>query len=84
MGKTRIGSIKQKILIEGDVNLLEDYEILVTSDEHFGTILKEKSENGIKTLAVLEVSALNKRLEEVAKAAYDEGYKRGIADGGLS
>ena len=30
MGKTKIGSMKQKILVQGDINLLEPNEILVT------------------------------------------------------
>lgn len=41
MGKTKIGSMKQKILVQGDINLLEPNEILVTQSEGY-TVLREK------------------------------------------
>lgn len=41
MGKIKIGSMKQKTLVQGDVNLLETNEILVTQSEGY-TILREK------------------------------------------
>lgn len=33
MGKTRVGSMKQLALVEGDVNLLAKNEILVSEEE---------------------------------------------------
>ena len=49
MGESRIGSMRQKALVEGDENLLEQNEILVTEQEGY-TILRERTETGdIKT-----------------------------------
>lgn len=53
MGKIKIGSMKQKILVQGDINLLESNEILVTQSEGY-TILREKDCNkNIKTYVVV-------------------------------
>ena len=53
MGKTKIGSVKQKTLVQGDVNLLGQNEILITQSEGY-TILREKTSDGqIKTLVVI-------------------------------
>ena len=53
MGKTKIGSVKQKTLVQGDVNLLGQNEILVAQSEGY-TILREKTPDGqIKTSVVI-------------------------------
>lgn len=53
MGKTKIGSMKQKILVQGDINLLEPNEILITKSEGY-TILRERLTGGkIKTSIVV-------------------------------
>lgn len=53
MGKTKIGSVKQKTLVQGDVNLLGQNEILITQSEGY-TILREKTSDGqIKTSVVI-------------------------------
>ncbi len=53
MGKIKIGSMKQKVLVQGDINLLEPNEILVTQSEGY-TILREKDCNrNIKTYIVI-------------------------------
>ena len=53
MGKTKIGSVKQKTLVQGDVNLLGQNEILVAQSEGY-TILREKTSDGqIKTSVVI-------------------------------
>ena len=53
MGESRIGSMRQKELVEGDENLLEQNEILVTEQEGY-TILRERTETGdIKTFVVV-------------------------------
>ena len=53
MGKTKIGSVKQKTLVQGDVNLLGQNEILVAQSEGY-TILREKTCDGqIKTSVVI-------------------------------
>ena len=53
MGKVKIGSMRQKILVQGDINLLESNEILVTQAEGY-TVLREKDSNkNIKTYIVI-------------------------------
>lgn len=53
MGKLRIGSMRQKALVEGDDNLLEQNEILVTEKEGY-TILRGRTETGeLKTFVVI-------------------------------
>ena len=53
MGKTKIGSMKQKILVQGDSNLLDYNEILITESEGY-TILRERMADGqIKTSVVV-------------------------------
>lgn len=52
MGKIKIGSMKQKILVQGDPNLLEKNEILITESEGY-TILRERTTEGIKTSIVI-------------------------------
>ena len=53
MGKIRIGSMKQKTLVEGDANLLETDEILVTEEEGY-TVLRERTETGeLKTSVIV-------------------------------
>ena len=53
MGKTKIGSMRQKILVQGDVNLLGTNEILITQSEGY-TILRERMPDGqIKTSVVI-------------------------------
>ncbi len=81
MAKARIGLIRQKVLIEGDINLIEPYEVLVTSDENFDTLLKERSSDGIKTSVVLSMEDYISRLEAAHKEGYDEGYEAGSNTG---
>lgn len=53
MGKIKVGSMKQKTLVEGDANLLETDEILVTEEEGY-TVLRERTETGeLKTSVVI-------------------------------
>lgn len=53
MGKTKIGSMKQKILVQGDSNLLDYNEILITESEGY-TILRERmTDSQIKTSVVV-------------------------------
>lgn len=53
MGKVKIGQIKQKILVEGDSNLLQQGEVLITEEEGY-TILRERTSTGdLKTYVVI-------------------------------
>ena len=64
MGKTKIGSMKQKILVQGDINLLEPNEILVTKSEGY-TILRERMADGqIKTSVVVPLEEFKAQKEE--------------------
>ena len=60
MGKTRVGSMKQLALVEGDVNLLSKNEILVSEEEGY-TILRKRLDSGdIKTFVVIPLEDFNK------------------------
>ena len=53
MGKVRVGSMKQIVLVEGDVNLLGDNEVLISKEEDY-TILRKREDNGtIETYVVV-------------------------------
>ena len=67
MGKTKIGSMKQKILVQGDINLLEPNEILITQSEGY-TILRERLPGGqIKTSVVIPLEEFKASKEEPRK-----------------
>lgn len=67
MGKTKIGSMKQKILVQGDINLLEPNEILVTQSEGY-TVLREKDYNkNTKTYIVVPLEEFKAEEEESKK-----------------
>ena len=60
MGKTRVGSMKQLALVEGDVNLLSKNEILVSEEEGY-TILRKRLDSGsIKTFVVIPLEDFRK------------------------
>ena len=60
MGKTRVGSMKQLALVEGDVNMLSKNEILVSEEEGY-TILRKRLDSGdIKTFVVVPLEDFNK------------------------
>lgn len=64
MGKTKIGSMKQKILVQGDINLLEPNEVLVTQSEGY-TVLRERLAGGqIKTSVIVPLEELEASKEE--------------------
>lgn len=73
MGKTKIGSMKQKILVQGDINLLEPNEILVTQSEGY-IVLRERLTGGqIKTSVIVpleEFKASKEEPKEKDKACY--------------
>ncbi len=61
MGKTRVGSMKQLALVEGDVNLLSKNEILVSEEEGY-TILRKRLDSGdIKTFVVIPLEDFIKK-----------------------
>lgn len=60
MGKTRVGSMKQLALVEGDVNLLAKNEILVSEEEGYTILRKRLDSGGIKTFVVVPLEDFNK------------------------
>ena len=62
MGKQKIGSIRQKTFVQGDMNLLVKGEILV-SEEEGHIILRERTDEGTKTSVIipLEEFLINKK-----------------------
>lgn len=53
MGKVRVGTLKKTILVEGDINLLNKNEILISEEEGY-TLLKKRLENSkIETYVVV-------------------------------
>ena len=67
MGKIKIGSMKQKVLVQGDINLLESNEILVTQSEGY-TVLREKDHNkNIKTYIVIPLEEFKDNKEPEKK-----------------
>ena len=67
MGKIKIGSMKQKILVQGDINLLEPNEVLVTQSEGY-TVLREKDYNrNIKTYIVIPLEEFKDNKEPEKK-----------------
>ena len=78
MAKQRIGSIRQKILVEGDPNLLNDNEILVIDQCSCGcdseTMLKQLDpEHRIKTLVLVNADDYMKELESTFQKGYSQG-----------
>ena len=61
MGKTRVGSMKQLALVEGDVNLLAKNEILVSEEEGYTILRKRLDSAGIKTFVVIPLEDFIKK-----------------------
>ena len=60
MGKTRVGSMKQLALVEGDINLLSKNEVLISREEGY-TILRKKLDSGdIETFVVIPLKDFRK------------------------
>ena len=67
MGKTRVGSMKQLALVEGDVNLLSKNEILVSEEEGYTILRKRLDSGGIKTFVVVPLEVVVVPLEDFNK-----------------
>ena len=61
MVKTRVGSMKQLALVEGDVNLLAKNEILVSEEEGYTILRKRLDSGGIKTFVVIPLEDFVKK-----------------------
>lgn len=72
MGKTRVGSMKQLALVEGDVNLLAKNEILVSEEEGY-TILRKRLDSGsIKTFIVIPLEDFVKEDGDTSRKEVEE------------
>lgn len=72
MGKTRVGSMKQLALVEGDVNLLSKNEILVSEEEGY-TILRKRLDSGsIKTFVVIPLEDFIKKDGDTSRKKVEE------------
>lgn len=72
MGKTRVGSMKQLALVEGDVNLLAKNEILVSEEEGY-TILRKRLDSGsIKTFIVIPLEDFVKEDGDTSRKEMEE------------
>lgn len=60
MGKQKVGSMKQLVLVEGDVNLLTKGEILISEEEGY-TILRKRLDSGeVETYVVVPLKDFRK------------------------
>lgn len=57
MGKIKVGSFKQVTLVEGDINLLNDNEVLISQDEGYN-IIRKKVGSEIETYVVIPLKEL--------------------------
>ena len=57
-----MGSLKQKVLIEGDQNFLKKNEILITKDEGY-TLLRERVDGKLQTYVVVPLEEFNPKEE---------------------
>lgn len=76
MGKIKIGSIRQKTIVEGEVNLLEDNEVLLIEDEVY-PIIKVKAPNGeIKTHVVIPMEDINLKTKRKSNKKYGNAEEK--------
>mgnify|MGYP004535184243 CR=1 FL=1 len=67
MAKKKVGWIKQLALVEGDINLLNKNEILISKEEDY-TILRKKLDSGkIETFVVIPLKDFNNGIDSRKK-----------------
>ena len=72
MGKTRVGSMKQLALVEGDVNLLAKNEVLVSEEEGYTILRKRLDSGGIKTFVVIPLEDFIKKDGDTSRKKVEE------------
>ena len=72
MGKTRVGSMKQLALVEGDVNLLSKNEILVSEEEGYTILIKRLDSGSIKTFVVIPLEDFIKKDGDTSRKKVEE------------
>lgn len=84
MAKSKIGSMRNKILVEGDINLLEPNEILVTKSEGY-TILRERMcDKSIKTFVVIPLEDFQRNANSTEKATKEQPKPKTTEEDGKS
>lgn len=64
--KRRVGEYKDKVLIEGDANNLNEFEILITEDEGY-TILRKRIGNDIKSYVIVPLKEFKRDATDTEK-----------------
>lgn len=60
MGKIKVGSMKQLVLVEGDINLLSKNEVLVSREEGYIILRKKLDSGNIETFVIVPLKDFNK------------------------
>lgn len=77
MGKIKIGSINHQAIVKGDINLLNQGEILINDSEDYTVIRKKTAEGKIKTFVVIPLEEFKVINSEVTKESVEsKEFKR--------
>ena len=60
MGKIKVGSMKQLVLVEGDINLLSKNEVLISREEGYIILRKKLDSGNIETFVIVPLKDFNK------------------------
>lgn len=71
MGKVRVGTLKKTILVEGDINLLNKNEILISEEEGYTILRKRLENNKIETYIVVPLKDFKN--EDSSRQKMEEG-----------
>lgn len=74
MGKIKIGSINHLSIVKGDVNLLKQGEILVSTSEGYTILRKRESNSKIKTFVVIPLEDFKNDKEDSTKTKDKDVY----------
>lgn len=74
MGKIKIGSINHLSIVKGDVNLLKQGEILVSTSEGYTILRKRESNSQIKTFVVIPLEDFKDDKEAPTKTENKDVY----------
>ena len=76
MGKVKIGSVNHQNIVKGDVNLLKQGEILISTSEGYTILRKRESSGKIKTFVVIPLEEFNITKETDNDSKVSSGTKR--------
>lgn len=72
MGKIKIGSVNHLSIVKGDVNLLKQGEILVSTSEGYTILRKRESNSKIKTFVVIPLEDFKNGKETSTKTKNED------------